>query len=337
MLETRLPLPVYSARTTTFAIALLLAWLSGGPALAEALSHTVTLRTIKDRKAVFATVESRDVTDARARIGGTIRDLVVDEGSAVTAGQRIATIRDPKLRLRIATVDARIRAREAQRALAILERARIGKLRRSGTVSQSQLDEVTTKLAVVRGELAALAAERSVIVEEKAEGDVLAPSDGRVLKVHVTNGTVVQPGDRIATVTVDAYLLRLRLPERHARFIKKGDRVLIGPRGMQIGRTRLRTGRVEQVYPRLDNGRVVADVNVPGLGDFFVGERIRVYVETGKRPAIVVPADFIRRRSGVAYARLRNGREIVVQLGLPTEDGIEILSGLNPGDELIKP
>jgi len=337
MLETRLPLPVRAARAATIAIALLVAWPSAGPAIAETLVHKVTLRTINDRKAVFATVESRDITDARARIAGTIRDLVVDEGSAVTAGQRIATIRDPKLRLRIATVDARIRAREAQRTLAILERNRIGKLRRSGTVSQSQLDEATTKLAVVRGELAALAAERSVIVEEKAEGNVLAPSNGRVLKVHVTDGTVVRPGDRIATVTVDAYLLRLRLPERHARFIKKGDTVLIGPRGMQIGRARLRTGRVEQVYPRLDNGRVVADVNVPGLGDFFVGERIRVYVETGKRPAIVIPADFIRRRSGVAYVRLKNGREIVVQPGLPTEDGIEILSGLNPGDELIKP
>jgi len=194
-----------------------------------------------------------------------------------------------------------------------------------------------TKLAVVRGELAALAAERAVIVEEISEGDVLAPSNGRVLKVHVTNGSVVQTGDRIATVTVDAYLLRLRLPERHARFIKKGDKVLVGPRGMQIARTGMRVGRVERVYPRLNNGRVVADVAVSGLGNFFVGERVRAYVETGKRSAIVIPTKFIRRRSGVAFVRLKSGQEIVVQPGLPAEGGIEILSGLKPGDELIRP
>lgn len=336
MFETRLPLRVGLMRAATIAIALLVAW-PGAATAAETPVHVVTLRTIRDLKSVFATVESRYIADARARIGGTIRGLVVDEGSAVTAGQRIATIRDPKLRLRIAAVDARLGARKAEHELAILERNRIRKLRRNGTVSQAQLDEVTTKLAVVRGEMAALAAERAVIAEEQSEGDVLAPSNGRVLKIHVTNGSVVQPGDRIATVTVDAYLLRLRLPERHARFIKTGDKVLIGPRGMQIGRADLRVGRVERVYPRLDNGRVVADVNVPGLGNFFVGERVRAYVRTGKRLAIVIPADFIQRRSGVAFARLKNGREIVVQPGLPTDGGIEILSGLNPGDELIKP
>ena len=43
------------------------------------------------------------------------------------------------------------------------------------------------------------------------------------------------------------------------------------------------------VYPEIQGGRVVADVDVSGLGDYFVGERTRVYIDAGKRRAIVVP------------------------------------------------
>lgn len=300
-------------------------------------TYTVVSRSIQDRKAVFATVESSDVAVARARIGGIIRGLTIDEGSAVRADDRLALVRDEKLPLRIAAVDAKIRASKSQEALATLELNRIRRLRGTGAATQARLDEAETRMNVVRSELAAAEAERAVLVQQQTEGNVLAPSAGRVLKVHVTEGSVVLPGDKVATIAVDAYLLRMMLPERHARFIKKGDTVLVGPRGMAIGSQKKREGRVKQVYPELDKGRVVADVEVTGLGDFFVGERVRVYVATGSRRALTVPGGFVRRRAGITFVTLKSGEEIVVQLGLPSADGVEVLSGLKAGDVIVKP
>jgi hypothetical protein len=46
-----------------------------------------------------------------------------------------------------------------------------------------------------------------------------------VLRVPVTIGTVVMPGESIATIAANAYLLRIEVPERHARFIRIGDPV----------------------------------------------------------------------------------------------------------------
>ncbi len=63
------------------------------PATASAqtgASYTVVQQQIVDRKAVFATVESIDVVSARARIGGTIGELRVDEGDAVETGDILA-------------------------------------------------------------------------------------------------------------------------------------------------------------------------------------------------------------------------------------------------------
>jgi multidrug efflux pump subunit AcrA (membrane-fusion protein) len=203
------------------------------------------------------------------------------------------------------------------------------------------LDEAETADQVAGRDLNAAIADRKVIVERQAEGAVLAPAPGRVIDVPVTDGTVVLPGDTIATIAVHGAILRLQLPERHARFLQLGDAVLVGGRGMEreggeVGEP-LRSGRVSKVYPELQQGRVVADVEVDGLGDYFVGERVRAYVATGRRTTFVVPPQFLVRRYGVAFVRLADGREVVVQPGLPLAGGIEILAGIGEGDTLIHP
>jgi len=322
--------------------------LFAGPALLAALAIAVPLdaraqefiveaRAVDDLKAVFATVASLDTTLARSRIGGTIAGLHVDEGSRVEEGELLARVDDPKLALEAAALDSRIDAAKAGVKLAGIERDRMTTLRRKGTVSQSVLDAAEAALDVAAGQLGALRAERAQVIERQSEGDVLAPKPGRVLEVPVTDGQVVLPGETVAVIAAQAYVLRLHLPERHARFLKAGDPVLVGERGLAVDETGLREGQVRQVYPELDRGRVVADVAVEGLGDYFIGERARVYVATGKRPAIVVPADYLFTRSGVTYARLAGVGDTVVQPGLPAPGGIEILSGLRPGDVLVKP
>jgi membrane fusion protein, multidrug efflux system len=302
---------------------------AGGPApsvAGEGDALTVSVTRVEDRKAVFATVESVDVVAARARIGGTVAGLAIDEGSLVAKGQVIARVEDRKLRLQMAAVTARIDSLKAQRKLAKIALDRIAKLRKSGAASQARLDEARTNLEVVERSLAAMRAEHELVAQQRAEGAVKAPAGGRVLRVSVTDGAVIMPGESVATIAAEAYILRMHLPERHARFIRVGDEVRIDAK---------RTGRVLQVYPEMNRGRVVADVDVAGLGDFFVGERIAVSIGAGMRDTFVVPRRFLFHRHGLAYVRLKDGGEIVVQTGLAAEGGVEVLSGLVPGDVLL--
>ncbi len=297
---------------------------------------TVTRTEVEDRKAVFATVETVDVVTARTRISGTISELTVDEGSLVEAGDTIARVLDPKLKLRLSAVMAKIKSLKAQQTLARTTLSRIGRLRKSGTVSQVKLDEVVTALDVVDQELAATSAESKVISQEMSEGEVKAPASGRVMKVEVNSGTVVLPGETVATIAAKAYVLRMYLPERHARFIKKGDEVLVGARGGEEGKPK-RRGRIRQIYPEMNQGRVVADVDVEGLGGFFVGERVPVYVTAGRRRVFIVPESYIFHRFGLAYVKFKDGSEAVVQPGRAVPGGLEILSGLTDGDVLVRP
>ncbi|MCV4940326.1 efflux RND transporter periplasmic adaptor subunit, partial [Escherichia coli] len=75
----------------------------------------------------------------------------------------------------------------------------------------------------------------------------------------VTEGSVVLAGESIATIAAKGYLLRLELPERHARFIKVGDPIRVSARGLSPEIAATAVGRITQVYPELKNGRVIAD------------------------------------------------------------------------------
>lgn len=317
-----------------FAVAILAA----AVAPASAAETAVTRQAVEDRKAVIATVEPVHELLARARIGGTVTTLGAKEGDRVAAGDRIAVVADQKLLLQMQALQSRIQAQQAERDQAQIDFARAQELRRSGVGSQAALDQARTRLDVAERTLQALRADRQVIEQQSTEGAVLAPGAGRVLKVPVSEGSVVLPGETIASMAADNYILRLQLPERHARFMKAGDAILIGGRGLQPQEPEtLRHGRVALVYPQIDQGRVIADVEVEALGDYFVGERTRVYVATGTREALVIPEEYVYRRYGVSYAKLKDGTEVAIQVGLPVEGGIEILSGLHEGDRVVTP
>ncbi|QDP20899.1 efflux RND transporter periplasmic adaptor subunit [Bradyrhizobium cosmicum] len=311
--------------------------------LAKAETLTVARHVVTDEKAVFATVESISVVPARGRIGGTVVQLHVKEGDRVTAGQAIATIGDEKLGLQMKSLDAQIEALQAQANQAQIDFTRIEGLVERGTLPRVKLDEARTALNVAENGLRAKTAERAVINEQLNQGQVLAPTEGRVLKRLITIGSVVLPGDPIVTVAQQNFKLRLRVPERHARRLKAGDKVRVD--GAELGGEAAKWGVVDLVYPLIEEGRVIADATVEGLGEYFVGDRLRVWISGGARPAFIVPAGYVTTRFGIDYVRLQKGGGVIdvpVQRGpeLPTPalpDGLEILSGIRAGDQLVRP
>ena len=317
-------------------VALIPALFLAAPVLAAEVN--VAPEEIDDRKAVVATVEPVRQLVARARIGGTLASLKVREGDVVQAGQQIAVIADQKLVLQLEALDQRIRSQEAQRDQAKVDFERVQELQSRGVSAQAQLDQVRTALNVAERNLSAMQADKNVLNQQMSEGAVLAPGNGRVLNVPVSQGRVVMPGESIATLAEERYILRLSLPERHAQIMKAGDTVEIAARGAKdMTIDERRRGQVRLVYPEIVGGRVMADVEVEGLGDYFVGERTRVYVSTGKRSAFLVPATAVYSRVGAFFVRLKSGTEIVVQPGERMGDRIEILSGLRAGDVVVTP
>lgn len=291
----------------------------------------VRVATVPIWKSVQATVETRDRIGARARLGGTLVDLAVSEGDAVAAGQVIAEVRDDKLAFQLSAMDAQLTAAQAQLANATAELERGKNLSSQGVTTAQKLDALRTAVDVATGQIAALTAQRKVIEEQVAEGQVLAPVAGRVIAVPATRGAVLMPGEVVAEIAGGGTFLRLAVPERHAASLRQGDVLQIeGPAGVT-------EGRLVKIYPLIQSGRVQADVEVQGLAEDFVAARILVRLPVGQREALLVPAAAIRTRQGLDFVATTQGERAVVPGDPVTLDGqpmVEILSGLDASDQI---
>jgi RND family efflux transporter MFP subunit len=321
--------------------------LLAAPLPAVAAEFVVTPTVIPEMKAVFGQVESRTVVPARARIGGTIRGIGVGEGSEVTEGDVIATVVDDKIALEQQAADAQLKALQSQLLNAQKDHDRLQKLVSQGIATQSSLDTLRTQLDVITNQVVAAQANKAVVEQRAREGEILAPATGRVLTVPVTPGSVIMAGEEIARIATGPYYLRLSLPERHAAEINEGDVVLVGERSLakSPGATpQARQGTIAKVYPEIDNGRVIADVQVADVGDYFVNERTLVSIPVGRRSVLLVPPQSVKTLHGVDYVRISGPQgeiDVAVILGeaIETGDGprIEILSGLRDGDKVVLP
>lgn len=301
----------------------------------------VERRAAPDYKTVSAVLTSRDVGDARARIGGTLTRLLVREGDEVRRGQLVAVISDQRLALEAQAGAAGVAAAEATAERARADQARFRVLFERGFLSQGRMDQINAEARAAEAQLRAARSQGGALSEANAQGRVLAPADGRVTRAPVPQGAVVMPGEVVVAIATGARVLRLELPEAQAASLQEGQDIRI----LDAGEGAVSV-RVRQVYPAIENGRVTADLDAQSLEGEFVGARVRVLVPTGERETIVVPARYLITRYGVDYVRLvRAGGAIIdapVQRGAlaPTEqqpDGVEILSGLENGDVIVPP
>lgn len=315
---------------------LTLVFLTGSGAYGDVFQLQPT--SITEWKAVYGEVEPRDLVPARARIGGTIVALEVTEGDRVAEGARIAVVVDDKLVFQQEAVDAQLAGLTTQLATAQADLERGESLRERGVITVQRLDQLRTAVDVLENNIKSAQAERLVLEQRVAEGAVLSPVNGVVLSVPVARGSVINPGEPIAQIAGGGVFLRLALPERHADSLTEGDQIELGT---QAGGAQ---GTLVKLFPQIEAGRVLADVEVPDLDARFIGRRLPVRVPVAQRAALMVPVAAVSQLGGLDFVTIETHGDQVRRTVVPGRtvmiDGHahrEILSGLRAGDMVVTP
>jgi len=118
--------------------------------------------------------------------------------------------------------------------------------------------------------------------------------------------------------------------------MREGASILIG------GDVDASDGTLSKIYPQIEEGRVIADVEVGQLDDTFVGARVLVRLPVGEREAMMVPASAVATRNGLDFLEVQSGGETYSRTVVPGtvrnvdgEQMIEILSGLASDDVVV--
>ncbi|MDI7775086.1 efflux RND transporter periplasmic adaptor subunit [Asticcacaulis sp. EMRT-3] len=290
-------------------------------------------KLIEDVKPVAATLTTRQMGEATARVSGILTSLKVREGDMVTKGQVIGFVTDQRLNLQTGAYNAATSAAEAQASLARAALSRTQTLFDKGIYAQAKLDQDKAAAEAAEANVRAARAQASASGEGARQGAILAPASGRVIHATVPVGSVVMAGQSVATITAGNRVVRLELPEAQSSALTQGQSVSLDAGGVRA------TGVISEIYPSVTAGQVVADMTAPGLDQVVIGQTVTAFIGVGQRTAIVVPKRFVTTRYGLDYVRLveKNGAlmETMVQTA-PTgdPDEIEILGGVSAGDKI---
>ena len=197
------------------------------------------------------------------------------------------------------------------------------------------------EIAQAEAEVAGAMAEVQSLRVELADRKVVAPFAGVVGNIVAKMGDFVSKGDTITTLTANQVLdMNLSIPLERRADLRVGLPVEItSPEGKSLG-----IGRVSFISPTVsDSQTVLAKADVNNLtGDLRDGQFVSAKVIWNQRRGMVVPMTavgfqgeqrFVYVVTGVGEER--KAKRQIVELGLVKGDFAEVVSGLQPGQELI--
>lgn len=314
-------------------------------ALAVAVAW-VTRKDLFNEVSIPAEFRPYAEVELHAKVSGFLREMKVDFGDRVKAGQLLATLEVPELVDEIHSAVASEQKTEADYTNAHLIYGRLTAVNQQhpNLVAQQEIDTADAK---DRTTAAAIAAAKAEVAKYQTLADytrITAPFDGVITKRYADPGALIQAGTTSDTqarplVRVsDNYRLRLDffVSQKYVKNTHVGDPVEVRVESLggkvltnMITRT---TERVEEQTRML-----TAEVEVPNPNlELVPGTYASVVLKVERHPnALAIPVEAVPAGQQSSVYLVNDQRQIEerpVTLGLETSTSREVLAGLKEGD-----
>ncbi len=273
------------------------------------------------------TLAANESSIIRPEVAGRITEITFEEGQPIKKGEKLFQIDDRMAR-------AELKQSAAQLHLAQLNDERFRTLAGTGAATKRSADEARANLGVAQAnhDLARTRVDYAVIT---------APFDGLVGLRKVSPGDYVNVGQELANfVSYDPMKVNFTIPETQAGQLQQGQQIDISVEALPGETFR---GTVYALDPQLDvEGRAVAlRATIPNPDyklkpGYFA--RVVLTVEN-KQAALVVPENTIIPQGNDTFLYRIGADDTVslvpVKLGTRLKGEVEIVEGLNAGDEVV--
>ena len=284
-----------------------------------------------------------------ARASGYLKRWTRDIGSRVAKGDLLAEIESPEVDQQLSQAMAARQEAEATLGLASSTRKRWEELRRTGMVSQQQLDERRGAEAQAKANLAAAEANVERLRQLQGFNKVTAPFAGIITRRNVDVGDLITAGSPrplfLLTMT-DPLRLSVEVPQSYAHLVKVGQPVTVTQVELR-GRTF--EGRVARTSGSIDaaSRTMQVEVALPNKdGALLPGAYVQVSLPLPANDSMVIPTNALAfRGDGMRVAAVDASGKVKllpVKVGRNFGQSVEVLSGiqgkerlvLNPSDSL---
>ena len=293
---------------------------------------------------VVGTVRAKVRTTLEAKISGRISEIPVLLGQAIKAGDLIARLAAPEIQARL---------EQAQANLQLSERdwKRTSELFSQQAITRSDYDAADSRYRVAKAAVAEAQAMSGYL-------EVLAPFSGVVTKKWAEVGDLAAPGKPLVELENQSALqLEADIPETIAPAIQLGARLAvrldpmagecfgtvaeIAPAADPVSRTfRVKLDLANPPQPKQDE---LTSSETPAATPRFSracrpGQFARLAVPVGENASLEVPDTAIVQRGQLDIVFVVSNQHAslhLVKIGRRFGHQVEILAGLDPGDQLV--
>jgi membrane fusion protein (multidrug efflux system) len=312
---------------------------AAAPAAELVETQPVELGTLPTAIEASGSVQARRVSGVGAEVSGRLVEVFVDVGDTVEAGAPLFQIDRIPYQMALAEARAGLALARAERDNALHERERVEKLVEERAVSQRRRDEQTTAAAVAVARVAQMEARLARAETNLERTLVRAPYAGSVVERRAHEGEMAGPEPVVVLQESGALVVVLNIPEATPVPVRTGSAVHLFVEGLSAP---LET-RVDRVSERVDPGTRTYEVRAPlhdPSGTVKAGSYGRAEIlPTPGPPRAVVDRSALLMRDGRSYVFRAEGdtaRRVHVRVGAMTSDRVEILSGVEPGDRVVR-
>lgn len=272
---------------------------------------------------VVGTVRPKLSAVIEAKISGRIEQMLVVPGQTVKVGERL-------VQLDAHEIQSRLDQAAASRQQAESDFKRASDLKQQKILSQSEFDTAQSRFRV------AVAAEAEVKTM-LGYTEIIAPFDGVITRKLADVGDLAMPGKPVLQMeNPNALRLEADVPEALIENLKLGDLLAVRIAAV-AGEIQ---GAVAELSPAADpNSRTfLVKLDLPSAPGLRSGQFGRVTVQVGEVKAIRVPAAAVIQRGQMELVFVvANGRAELrlVKTGRHAGDELEIVSGLNSGEQIV--
>lgn len=325
----------------------------GGRPPAKVTSLTVEPQQVTVLEEYAGRAQGVREVEVRARIEAPLQQRLYTEGEYVEEGAPLFQLDAESFKVAVDRAQAQLQSAEASLRQAQRQWARIQELYQDNAVSTRERDQAQSELELAQAEVALQRAELSSAKIDLGYTVVEAPVSGITDLEALPEGSLVQPGDLLTTVTqLEPIHVRFALPEDDAYARRQAERALSGQQVDDLHDAKLilpgnkvygQTGQVDFTDSSVDpeTGTVRARAVFPNPDRAIrPGQFVRVQLRTATLShAIVVPERAIATsQQGVAVFLINaegQAQRQAVELGPVVESGRVIESGLEAGDTII--
>jgi RND family efflux transporter MFP subunit len=281
------------------------------------------------------TVASRNDARLATEVAGRL-EWIAEPGTSVKKGATVARLDDERLKLALRDNAAAVRRLEANTELLKTQAERLESLAPQNIVSQNQLDEAHSRLAMAQQELEQARVARDTALLDLQRASVRAPFDGYVAERLAQAGEFVAIGAPLARL-VDTGTVEVvaRAPVSAASTLRAGQIVRVRDDDRSV------ESKIRSVVPVGDERSRLLEVRVAlDSGSWPIGSPVVVELNGSRSQSVVtVPRDAVILRQGSAYV-FRIGKDnkaerVPVQVGAGQDANVQVIGKINQGDRIV--